>query len=500
MRRLPKNAFDLSHDVKLSFNPGELVPVLCMDCIPGDRFKLGADTMVRFQPLVFPVMHRANVSMHYFFVPYRILWPNWSNWITRTKVNDEVPAFPTMTLIHDETLPRVLNYLGLPKPSQTHTQNEVVSAMQAAAYQCVYNEYYRDENLVPSVNWQLVDGDNGANTDLVVLRQRAWEHDYFTSALPFAQKGDAVLMPTGAPQDIPVYRNTPTPTAGTTIDTLTGPDPLDITHIPADSGTGIGSNRLYADTSNLLIDAPNINDLRRATALQRFYERLARGGSRLTEFIWSMFGEKSPDGRLQRPEYIVGDFSPVVISEVLNTTGTDEAPQGAMAGHGFNYSTGKLGSFRAPEHGLIIGVMSCMPKTAYQQGIPKQFLQYTDSTDYFTPDFANIGEQAIDTSELYAYTTYTGETFGYIPRYSQYRYMPSRVAGQLADNTEVGLSPWHWGRIFQTPPALNQTFIDANPSSRIFAVEDPSQDRLIAQVVHKITRVSIVPKYGTPSF
>ena len=241
----------------------------------------------------------------------------------------------------------------------------------------------------------------------------------------------------------------------------------------------------------------SINELRRAFRLQEWLERNARGGTRYIEQILAHFGVKSSDARLQRPEYITGVKTPVVISEVLNTTGIDgELPQGNMAGHGVAVTTGKFGSYFCEEHGWIMGIMSVMPKTAYQQGIPKMFQKF-DNLDYYWPSFANIGEQEVKQSEIFAFTANDNNTFGYVPRYAEYKYMPSRVAGEF----RTSLDYWHLGRKFDTQPTLNQTFIECDPSAtkRIFAVEEGA-DTLYCHVLNKIQAIRPMPKFGTPMF
>jgi hypothetical protein len=229
-------------------------------------------------------------------------------------------------------------------------------------------------------------------------------------------------------------------------------------------------------------------------------EKNARGGTRYIENILMHFGVKSSDKRLQRPEYITGVKTPVVISEVLNTTGNEnQLPQGNMAGHGVAVTTGKYGSYFCEEHGYIIGIMSVMPKTAYQQGVPKTYLK-NDPLDFFWPSFAHIGEQPVVNAELFAYTTGDQNTFGYVPRYAEYKFMPNRVAGDF----RTTLDYWHLGRIFNNLPSLNQTFIECAPEDvdRIFAVLDEPEgtDNLYCQVLHKIRAVRPMPKFGTPMF
>jgi hypothetical protein len=329
------------------------------------------------------------------------------------------------------------------------------------------------------------------------MRQRAWEHDYFTASLPFAQKGTAVDIPIGTiDQDVAVNWNeleldsnqvnrayNGTYTGYTTIGNSPG--------VNTD-----GTPTLIAKTSELDIAPTTINDLRRAFRLQEWLEKNARGGTRYIENILMHFGVRSSDKRLQRPEYITGLKTPVIISEVLNTSATAEEAQGNMAGHGVAVSTGKYGNYFCEEHGYIIGIMSVMPQPAYQQGIPKTYLK-SDPLDFFWPSFAHIGEQPVTNNELYAYTATAEDTFGYVPRYAEYKYQPSRVAGDF----RTVLDYWHLGRIFATQPALNQAFIECDPDQveRIFAVQD-GEDNLYCQIMHKIKAVRPMPKFGTPNF
>lgn len=492
MTRPKNNVFDLSHDVKLSLNMGKLVPTLAMECVPGDKFNIGCESLLRFAPLVAPVMHRMDVTMHYFFVPNRLLWPKWEDYITQVGV---VPAFPTIEVLDDSSnYTKLLDYLGCPLPGGITGEPEVYSALPMAAYQMIYNEYYRDQNLISEVNFLLSDGDNSGNGDLTELRTRAWEHDYFTSALPFAQKGNPVAIPIGTI---------------TVDDNFTGaPLFIDNTGAPLPDGdiqAAASAIQSSADPGNLgaydpdgsLVVAPTlINDLRRAFRLQEWFEKAARGGSRYIESILAHFGVYSSDKRLNRPEYITGTKSPVVISEVLNTTGTVTAPQGEMAGHGVSVTQGKYGNYRCEEHGYIIGIMSVMPKTAYQQGVPKHFTKFNDPFEFYWPEFANIGEQEIFVKELWAHSLAANDIFGYTPRYAEYKFQSNRVAGDFRTTLDF----WHEGRIFAGQPALNQAFVEADPSFRIFAVDDPNVDHLYCQILHKIRAVRPMPKYGNPSF
>jgi hypothetical protein len=500
MTKPQKNVFDLTHDVKLSANMGELTPILTMECVPGDKFDLSCESMIRFAPMTAPVMHRMDVTMHYFFVPNRILWDNWEPFITNAN-SGIVPPYIVMdnywntnaSLIAAKST-QFADYLGIPPFSGTTSTQ--VSALPFAAYQAIYNEYYRDQNLVSPVNYKLIDGANDPSfprlVELTTLRKRAWEHDYFTASLPFAQKGPAVDIPLGSVSgEAEVYVNNAS--AGTTLDGT----PYDISVDNNSSTLPIGANQLFASADSMEVQPTTINELRRAFRLQEWLEKNARGGTRYIENILAHFGVKSSDARLQRPEYITGVKSPVVVSEVLQSGQSDTTPQGNMAGHGISVSSGRSGSYYCEEHGYIIGIMSVMPKTAYQQGIPRTFLK-NDPLDYFWPSFAHIGEQEVQLQELYAYTANKEDTFGYVPRYAEYKYMPSRVAGDF----RTTLDYWHLGRIFANEPALNEEFIQCTPedTSRIFAVEDPDVQKLYCHVLNKIKAVRPMPKFGTPTF
>lgn len=492
-----KNVFDLTHDVKLSGNPGYLIPTLAMECIPGDKISIGCDSIVRLAPLVSPMMHRMDVFMHYFFIPNRLVWPGWENYITNTKVAGALPAFPTFLIKQDGTnYTKLMDYLGIPNPTNKVGTgvDETVSAIPAAMYQLIYNEYYRDQNLESESDYLLNDGDNTAtNPNLWEMKKRCWEHDFLTGALPFAQKGDAVSIPIG---DIV----TKDPASGISfVKSGSG--------LPADNGDiqtqgsileDSGGDAIVFGSNNLEVAPTNINDLRRAYRLQEWLERAALGGTRYVESILSFFGVKSPDARLQRPEYITGTKSPIVISEVLQTgaTGSGATPQGNMAGHGVALQQGRYGGYFVQEHGYVIGIMSVRPKTAYMQNIPKHFLKTSNPFEFFFPQFANIGEQPVELREVCAYAPGGTSTFGYVPRYAEYKYMQNRVCGEFA----TSLDYWHMARKFSgSLPSLNAQFVQCNPTYRVFAVDDDAVDHLYCQVLHKIKAVRGMPVYGTPT-
>jgi len=502
--QLPKvgsNVFDLSHDVKMSFKMGGLYPTCVMECVPGDKVKIGTETMLRFAPLIAPVMHKVNVTTHYFFVPNRILWSNWEQWITGNV--DFTPPYMYFNQIPVKTLG---DYLGLPTDVPDNNiafpdpNAMVCSPFPIAAYNKIYNEYYRDQNLQTPLTDALNDGlNNWAQTESrLSVRNRAWQHDYFTSCLPWAQKGDAVTIPIG---DVTIGFNDEV--GGTVFrqeDGTAFTNQSNLGHSDAGGQPRQGSTtgtRYNIDNSSQLYgtaEAADINSLRRAFRLQEWLERNARGGTRYIESILAHFGVKSSDARLQRPEYLGGSKGKMVISEVLTTAETT-LPVGNMAGHGISVSGGNEFSYKVEEHGWIMGLISVTPETAYQQGVHRSLLKL-DRLDYFWPTFANIGEQEVKNVELYAQGNTIGETFGYVPRYAEYKFLNSRVAGEM--RTE--LDYWHLGRKFSAKPNLNGAFIQCDPSTRIFAVEEEGVDNIYGHIFNNIKAIRKMPKYGTPNF
>lgn len=516
-----KNKFDLSHDRKFSMRPGMLTPILVQDIVPGDSFRVNSEILVRFAPMLAPIMHRVNVVTHYFFVPNRLIWSEWEDFITGGREGTANPVAPHV--LFDSVYSGAIggdgawqvgqlpDYLGVPTvPSGTYpTTGTKISVLPFRAYQLIFDEYYRDQNLSTPIDCAKTSGLQSVAefTKLATIRTRAWEKDYFTSALPWAQRGGAVLMPVEGDADITYKEVSDVKTAGGTNPFTQQPiEGSTAGQVLVDTSVGLSGGRIE-NLENVTFNNANvtINDLRRSIRLQEWLEKNARGGARYIEQILSHFGVVSSDARLQRPEYLGGGRQPVSVSEVVQTFQADNfegLPGGQMYGHGV--SVGKTNGFtrKFEEHGYIIGIMSVLPKTAYQQGLPRHFSR-ENRFDYFWPEFANIGEQEIKDKEVYLSESMSegeGEgTFGYQSRYSEYKYMNSSVHGDFKET----LAFWHWGRIFNSPPVLNAGFVQSDPSSRIFSVVGDAATNpnspLWVMCHHKISALRPMPYYGTPT-
>lgn len=541
LKKPGKNKFNLSHQVKFSCNMGRLVPILCEEVVPGDKFRGSTQILARMAPMLAPIMHSINVYTHFFFVPNRIVWNEWEDFITGGKNGDLEPNFPKITfntsLDYSNFLgPGTLaDYLGVGVSSPVFSGPGVplqLSALPFRAFQTIYNEYYRDQNLSDPVDFPLdsvnvsplspVIDDNTVAGRLMSLRNRAWAKDYFTSDLPWAQRGAPVTIPiTSGSAPIRYVDGNTNPANLVDISGAGSP-------APANSTLGIGSSLsavgdttgIYANPTSTTarhqvaidINGTNevdfsegdagvlVNDFRRSIRLQEWLEKNARGGARYIEQIRSHFGVTSSDARLQRPEFLGGGKSPIMISEVLQTSeSTATSPQANMSGHGISAHGSHTWSKFIEEHGYIIGIMSILPRTAYQQGVPRHFMKF-DRFDFYWPEFANIGEQEVYMYEIYANTTGRDtlmNTFGYIPRYAEYKQRQDRVAGDF----KTSLLHWHMGRVFTSPPALNEDFVMSNPTDRIFAVSgDADNSHKMWCLAHNVIHaVRPMPRFGVPT-
>lgn len=466
MRR--RNKFNLSHFQNLTCDFGKLVPISLIDVLPGDSFKMSSTILLRMSPLVNPIMHPIRVRVHHFFIPFRLLWDDWEDFIT----GSSPAAFPQIDLPigKESDVGTLRDYLGLPIDNKYALK---VSALPFRAYNLVYNEFYRDQDLIDELyvptgaGGEKVDDTTGEVESMAIynLQNVSWEKDYFTTSRPWAQKGPQVTIPVqGADKIIPAINTTGAATKFTTGGSPGGDVQIwaDELRAPGDWGiryaSGIGINAKGLD-----IAALDIHDLRLALGLQRYEEARANYGSRYIEYLRYAFGVRCSDYRLQRPEYLGGGSSLMQISEVLGT-GADNL--GSMGGHGIGMS--KTNSFVRffEEFGYIMSFMSILPKTIYSQGVDKHWLKATKE-DFFQKELQNLGMQEVSNPELAVISENVNNTsvFGYQSRYDEYRYSRSKVLGEFRSI----LKDWHLARIFDNQPVLNSDFINSNPSKRIFA-------------------------------
>ena len=478
-----RSVFDLSYEKKLTCDMAQLIPVMCDEVVPGDVFKIGNQAVVRFQPLVAPILHEINMYVHYFFVPYRILWDDWEDFISGGadgQFADPIPEWePTIT-----TEGSLWDFFGFPigvDPDGAYPLD-----FPRRAYNLVYNEYYRDENLQTEV----------ALTNETILN-RGWEKDYYASALPWQQRGTAPALPISGTTSAVWLQSqiAPTPPSHNSgFSNLAGDNAFYTTANPNNVNALNFFNTNTVDLSSATTF--DIADLRLAFQIQKWMERNARAGVRYTEFLRAHFGVSPRDERLQRPEYIGGSKAPCIISEVLQTSSTDSTtPQGNLAGHGITVSDAYCGKYHAQEFGLIIGIMSIMPRSAYSQGIDKQWLRKT-KYDFYFPEFANLSEQAILNAEICATgnSSHNQDIFGYQGRYDEMRTKNSQIVSGMRTTFDY----WHLGRQFDTgsPPVLNEDFIKCVPRKDIFAV--PSEPGLIVNFANIIKAFRPLPYMAVP--
>lgn len=523
---MKRTKFDRSHVYKTTFNSGKLIPVFVDEILPGDTTRMSVNYFARLATPIKPIMDNIYLDWFFFFVPNRLVWEHWQNFCFEQEDPDDstdyvIPTIAATGNSGNAYIGSLWDYFGLPVNTSGNLSG--ISALPFRGVYLIYNEWFRDENLQKSVKIQKGDANEVLNsaraseqpfwvftsgTNIVpglACPPRSKRHDYFTSALPWTQKGPGVSIglagtaPVLPTKSISTNYLSPNISYRGSVGIQSGH--MNIINPQGGSTTDIGMKLddfgLYADLDKS--DIFTINSLRTAFQMQKFYERLARGGSRYTEVLRSFFGVVSPDARLQRPEFL-GSFTKMVnVNPIAQTSATDDtSPQGNLSAYGV--TAAKFHGFTKSfvEHGYVFGFVCARADLTYQQGINKMWLRST-VYDFYWTTFAHLGEQAIELREVYAQGTEDDTTvFGYQERYAEYRYKPSQITGKFRSSVVNGsLDKWHLSQFFKNAPTLNEEFIIENPPiNRIIAVS--SEPEFLLDIGFRYTTVRPMPMFGTP--
>lgn len=538
---ISRSRFDRSSSLKTSFNAGDIVPFFLEEVLPGDTFSVDTSKVVRMQTLLTPMMDNVYLDTYYFFVPNRLVWNHWKEFCGENTESAWIPeteyAMPQITAPADTgwTVGTIADYFGVP----TGVPNLSISALPFRAYALIINEWFRDQNLQDPLVVPLDDSTVvGVNTGTFVTDVAkggkpfvaAKYHDYFTSALPAPQKGPDVLIPSNTSGTYPVE---------TRADIIPGFDPVNSYALFGSAGSwngsvtvrasgtlgatsGTSSPNSFSDGNNPVLGSSNvnafvpgnlwvetsggigatINQLRLAFQIQKYYEKLARGGSRYTEVIRSFFGVTSPDARLQRPEYLGGNRVPINVNQVIQQSATQSGstPQGTVVG--MSQTTDSHSDFTKSftEHGFVIGLMCARYDHTYQQGLARLWSR-KDKFDFYWPVFANIGEQAIKNKEIYAQgTSKDDEVFGYQEAWAEYRYKPNQVTGEMRSQYAQSLDVWHLADDYDTLPSLSASWIQEDKANidRVLAVNSSVSNQFFADIYIKNYVTRPMPMYSVP--
>lgn len=514
---IPRSKFKIPYDHKTTMNAGELVPIYVSEVLPGDTAKIDLASLIRMSTPIYPVMDNAYLDTYFFYVPNRLIWQHWKEFMGENTTSYWTPdveySMPQTTAPSTGWKKGTLaDYFGLP----INIPNISVSSLPFRAYALIYNEWFRSQNLVEPLDINLGDsttqGSNGEDRTVDVQKggypaKVGRLADYFSSALPSPQKGPDVYVPLGS--SAPIVTNTPTigtlenQFLGTKVnfvnDTSTS-SPNNSIYAKSENGTNIKDGNTFSLITDLSQAAgATVNQLRQAFAIQRMYEKDARGGTRYTELIRSHFAVISPDARQQRPEYIGGKRVPINITQILQTSATDNtSPQGNAAAYSLTVDSDGMFTKSFTEHGYILGLACIRTDRTYQQGIEKMWSRKSRE-DFYFPALANIGEMSIKNKELYAQgNAEDEEVFGYQEAWAEYRYKPSKITGELRSTYETPLDSWHYGDKYTSLPILSKAWFEEGKErvARTLAIE--TQDQFIADFYFNTVWTRPMPIYSIP--